>query len=379
MTKSPEATHSKRLLTRAAYVRDLRPELPAGTFDRAPSRVAFMPVHLAIITMAVLAIVRSWVPGFALPLLSLVIGASFAGLAFVAHEAMHGALVRSKRWQYVIGWVGFLPFVVSPRLWVAWHNGIHHGRTNMPDDPDRYPTLAEYHERRGARFSVDHFSLGGRRWRGVLSIILGFTGQSFDQLRTARARGYLSAQQHRRVIAETLVGVAVWATLAVLVGPISFIFVFVIPLLVGNAGVMAFILTNHNLSPHVDVNDPLANGLTVTVPRFFDWLTLGFGYHVEHHLFPAMSTRHAPAVRTLLQTRWPDRYQSMPLVEALRQLHNSGRVYKTDTTLHDPLTGGEFATLGAGSSYPTSSVAGVQARARREVRVDASSVSYDVR
>ena len=35
----------------------------------------------------------------------------------------------------------------------------------------------------------------------------------------------------------------------------------------------------------------------MTTPRWIEWLTLSFGYHVEHHLFPAMSSRHAPGVR----------------------------------------------------------------------------------
>jgi fatty acid desaturase len=64
-----------------------------------------------------------------------------------------------------------------------------------------------------------------------------------------------------------------------------------------------------------------------------------FGFHVEHHLFPAMSSRHAPAVREVLRERWPDRYQSMPLWRALRAMHRSARVYRDDTTLIDPGTG----------------------------------------
>jgi len=79
------------------------------------------------------------------PLVSLLVGASFAGLTFVAHETLHGAVVRHRAIRRVIGWIGFLPFVVSPRLWEAWHNGVHHGHANLPGkDPDTYPTLAEY-------------------------------------------------------------------------------------------------------------------------------------------------------------------------------------------------------------------------------------------
>jgi len=322
----------------------MRDDLPAA-FERARSRLAFVPAHVGVIVIAIIAIARGWVPWFALPLVSLAIGASFAGLTFVAHEALHGGIVQSKRWQYAIGWLGFLPFVVSPRLWIAWHNGAHHARANLPGDPDGYPTLEQYRSRRSTRFSVDTFSLGGRRIRGLLSLVLGFTVQSADQLITAHRRGFLTAPQHARAIADTVLGLAIWASVAALVGFVPFLFAFALPLLVANACVMAFILTNHSLSPRVDVNDPLASGLTVTTPRIVEWLTLGFGFHVEHHLFPAMSTRHAPRIQAAVRARWPERYRSMSLAEALRRLYRGARVYKTATTLYDPRTGEEHATL----------------------------------
>jgi fatty acid desaturase len=333
------------LLARASYVGALRPELPENVFDRVPSRLAFMPAQAAVATLAMCAIAFGWVPWFIVPVLSLVIGACFAGMTFVAHELLHGAIVRNKYVQYAFGWLGFLPFVVSPRLWQAWHNGAHHARANLADDPDIYPTLDQYRAQPMARFAVDTFALGGERWRGVLSLVLGFTVQSTHQLFAARSSGFLSARQHHRAIAETVLGLAIWALVASLVGFVPFLFVFVVPLLVANACVMAFILTNHSLNPRVEINDPLASGLTVTTSRVVEWLTLGFGFHVEHHLFPAMSARHAPAIRTLVRNRWPDRYHSMPLSEALQRLHRSARVYESATELYDPRTGQRHATL----------------------------------
>ena len=88
-----------------------------------------------------------------------------------------------------------------------------------------------------------------------------------------------------------------------------------------NVIVMSFILTNHSLSPLIPVNDPLVSGLSVTSNRFIELITLRFGYHVEHHLFPAMSSRHAHRVRDLLVERWPERYQAMPLTAAIRVMH----------------------------------------------------------
>jgi fatty acid desaturase len=336
---------SSPLYPQATYVRELRSSLPPDAFKPAHSRLALVPAHVAVIAIATLAIANGWLPWPLVPVVSIAIGISFACLTFVAHEALHGGVVRDKTLRHLVGWIGFAPFVLSPRLWVAWHDRVHHANANLPDDPDMYPTLAEYHASGRIRFFVNAFSLGCRRWRGGLSLILGFTVQSAHQLIVATTRGFLTAHQRRLAIAETALAVALWATVAALVGFVPFLFVFVLPLLVGNAIIMAFILTNHSLSPRVSVNDPLVTGLSVTTPRWIEWVTLRFGFHVEHHLFPAMSSRHAPVIRALLQARWPGRYQSMPLGKALGELHRTARIYKDATTLIDPRTGREFPTL----------------------------------
>jgi len=341
----PDSLRTAVLVPQSAYVRELRPALPGAVFEPARSRLALIPAHLAVIAAAIFALASGRVPWPLFPLLSLVIGVSFACLTFVAHEAMHGGIVRGRAARHAVGWIGFLPFTLSPRLWAAWHDRVHHASANTADDPDMYPTLAEYRASGRVRFVTDAFSLGGRRWRGALSLILGFTVQSAHQLLTAERRELLGPRARRLAILESLAGVAVWAAVAALLGLVPFLFAYVLPLLVANAIVMAFILTNHSLSPRVEINDPLVSGLSVTAPRWIEWITLQFGFHVEHHLFPAMSSRHAPAVRELLLQRWPGRYQSMPLRAALRQLHRTARVYKDAVTLVDPRTGREFATL----------------------------------
>ena len=79
--------------------------------------------------------------------------------------------------------------------------------------------------------------------------------------------------------------------------------------------------------------------------KLISWLVGGLNFQIEHHLFPSVSSRHARKVRDLVTARWPERYQSMPLVEALRRLHRTARVYKDATTLVAPLTGREYPTL----------------------------------
>ena len=329
------------------YVHALRPRLSAGALAPATSRLLWLPVHLGIIITATLAIAHHWLPRPTVPLLSLVIGASFAGLMFLGHELLHGGVMRGhKGLQELIGWLCFAPFTLSPKLWIAWHNRTHHAHTNQADiDPDMYPTLTRYHANSAARFSIDNFAIGGHRFRGAFSLLVGFVVQSKQQLLTGREQNGMSRELHRAAWVETLLAVALWAVVGVLVGPLAFLAVFVAPLVVADIIVMAYILTNHGLSPGTGVNDPLVNSMSVSGPGWLEWLTLGFGYHVEHHVFPGLSARHGGEIRELIRETWPERYHTMGLLPALREMHRTGRVYKDDTTLADPRTGGEWLAL----------------------------------
>lgn len=330
----------------SSYAKIVRAELPDGAFDAVPSRLAWLAVHVATIVLSIVAIAHRVGGPWALPAWSLLIGHAFGGCAFVGHETLHGAVVRGRRLRHVIGWLCFVPFSLSPRLWVAWHNKTHHGNT-MRDgvDPDAFPTLATYKVSAGARIA-DRVTLAHDRPLGFLTLVLGFTGQSTQMLLNwSRTTDALDASERRWVIVEAALAWSLWAAVAFLVGPLGFLFAFVLPLLIGNVVVMGYILTNHNLSPLTDVNDPLLNSLSVEVPRIVHAVHLHFGLHVEHHLFPSMSSAYSPLVRDLLRKHFPERYQSMSLLEALRRLAATPRVYGTATKLVDPLSGLEASTL----------------------------------
>ena len=333
------------MTTPVSYARALKPLLPSGAFAPARSRLLWLPAHLAVIIPSMWAAASGVAPWPLLPVFSLCIGLSFAGLTFLAHETLHGAVVRGRRLRHAVGWIGFSHFLVSPRLWNAWHNRVHHAHANHPErDPDAYPTLETYEADRWVRRALE-LAPGNGRWTGLFALFFGFSIHSAHMLLVSRRRGYLTAPEHRRALLETGLAVALWTALGVSVGLVSFVFVYVLPLLVANAVVMGFILTNHSLSPMAPHNDPMLSSLSVTLPPILEWATLRFGYHVEHHIYPSMSSRHAPAVRELLRERWPGRYQSLPLGKALLLLHRTPRVYKDHYTVVDPGTNRECRTL----------------------------------
>src|SRR5688572_8347621 len=102
----------------SAYARELKPALSPKAFAPARSRLLWLPVHLIAIALAVGAVVSGKLGAWGALLLVPMIGLSFAGLTFLAHETLHGAVVRGRFARRLVGFIGFLPFAVSPRLWI---------------------------------------------------------------------------------------------------------------------------------------------------------------------------------------------------------------------------------------------------------------------
>ncbi|MCU1278345.1 MAG: fatty acid desaturase, partial [bacterium] len=234
------------LRTLSSYAREVRPSLPAHAFDAVPSRLAWLALHVGIIAAGIVALafhVGGW---WAAPLFALVVGHSFAGAAFVGHETLHGAVIRHRGARNLIGWLCFLPFTLSPRLWVAWHNKTHHAHTmDEANDPDCFPSLATYRKSKVAR-AADRVAFAHGRPFGWLTLCFGFTGQSAQMLwRWAKHTDALTKRERRLAILETVAGWTVWAAVLALVGPALFVFAFVLPLIVGNVIVISYILTNH--------------------------------------------------------------------------------------------------------------------------------------
>jgi fatty acid desaturase len=327
------------------YARAVREAVPSSVFAPAPARALWLLPYAAVVIAGTVAISHRWGGWPVAVVLSLLIGHSFAGAAFVGHETLHGSVVRNRRLRWLIGWLAFVPFTLSPTLWVGWHNQRHHRFTAQDGrDPDSYPTLAKYRESRALRI-IHPLTPRQGHWLGALSLLLSFTAQGKAIL--IRSREFLGFTARQRLVTwiETLMGVLLWVAVSWLIGARAFLFAFGLPLMIGNVILVAYILTNHSLSPLTQVNDPLLNSMSVTAPRVIERLHLNFGYHVEHHLFPAMSPRHAPLVRKILRAHWPEQYQSMPFLRAIRRLFSTARVYKDSVTLIDPPSGREYPTL----------------------------------
>lgn len=336
------------------YAKELRAEIPPQAFQRNPRRLLWLPVHLAIIGSAVAALLATDIGWGWRLLLSAVIGHSYGVLMFLAHEILHGSVVKSGPLQNWISGLCMLPYCIGPAHWKAWHNRAHHGHTSQSGtDPDSFGNVTMFICNRVARFMLKFAPGSGyrRSW-----FFLGFWF-SFHAITTlflhSRRYDYWTTARWRRQIALFFVMAGFWAGVGMAVGLYHFMFLYVLPMIVANILQMSYIATNHLFCDETeDVNDPLANSLSVTVPKWLGWLHLNFGYHIEHHIYPYMNPRHAPRVRAALEARYGNRYRSLPILTALRVLYKTPPVHLSQKELVDLDTGVVFSTLGPTGELP---------------------------
>jgi fatty acid desaturase len=338
--------HSNQQELAQRRAREVRRHLPADVFRPTPGRLGWLPAHLAVIAALAVYVVRETPPWYVGVLCGVVAGHSWGCLGFLAHEAMHHAVVKRRWIEKVVGFAGFAPYCLSPTLWSVWHNQAHHGSTGKPvADPDGYGTLGFWKKSAVVR-ALETLAPGSGRAQSGLFLFVWFSVHSLLVLVFhAERNAYYERVSRRTVYLESAAMVAGWLAVLALVGPYAFVFVYVVPTLVANAVIMSYIATNHFLNPLTEVNDPLVNSLSVTSPRWLERLHLQFGYHVEHHLFPTMSGRHAPAVRDALVRLYGDRYLSMPHATAMRLLYARPKLHDAYDTLVDPRTLATFRTL----------------------------------
>jgi fatty acid desaturase len=316
-------------------------ELPPAAFVRRPLRVVLVLPLLALIVGASALLLTPALPWYLIIPTLLVLANTYVALMFFGHEVAHGATVRSQRLQDAVLWASCAIFVVSAHLWRHWHNRLHHGRTNVPNaDPDRYDLVEDLARSPAVvRWLTTRFAPGSGRWLSAFYLFVTFTVQGQVVLWSYSRRHRSGGFRWARALGETGVVAAFWVGLALAIGPRGAFLVIVLPMLLANAIVMAYITTNHMLRPLTDKPECLATTMSVTTLGAIDAMHLHFSHHVEHHLFPAMSHRYYPLVRKSLRRHAGEQYLAPAHWRALFTLYRTPRHYVTYDELINPLTG----------------------------------------
>jgi fatty acid desaturase len=336
----------------------IRGELPTEAFRRRPWRILLgVPIVLVIVgaSAMLLAVPLPWYA--AIPVLA-VLSNAYVTLMFFGHEVAHGAMVRSRRVQDAVLVVTCAVFLVSSHLWRHWHNRWHHGATNIPGvDPDPYRSLEEVD---GAsplrRWLLIRIAPGSGHWLSALYLPIAFTIHGQLML-WAASRGWRQGFRWRRAVVETALVAAFWLVVGVAVGPAGAALVVLLPMLAANAIVMSYVTTNHMFRPLSREVDTLGTTMSVTTLGWLDRVHLHFSHHTEHHLFPAVSHRYYPLVRTSLLRHAPERFLAPPHWRALIALYRTPKFYADDRTVINPLTGRRLTLAAVEASLRRTSAA----------------------
>ena len=329
------------------YNREVGRALPKGFLKLEPTRLKYAFLYYGGAALTVYLVTSYDLPWYLNIILAVFMGMCLGGNAFLAHEVLHGAIVKNKKLQDLIGFFGFTSFLISPTYWRFWHNTLHHGNTQLLyKDPDAFPTKMIWNKSKFMKF-VFPLSPGSGTIRSYFYFFYWFSFQAFlNQIYMRFGNKMWAQMNHKKVTLEFLLAALVMGSYIYFIGSQNILCLIVIPFMIQNYTVMSYISTNHNISPYTKINDPLVNSLTVTNNRFLEFFNLNFGYHTEHHLFPSMPASKAKMVSEKLKEMYPEKYKIMPKAKALKLLYSTPRIYKNREILIHPKTGKEYATLG---------------------------------
>lgn len=320
-----------------AQLRDrIRRELP-HIFVPQPARAWAMLPLMAVALAATFTIIAFDLPWYAMLALAVVAGNNYGAGMLLGHECLHGSVVRQRWLQDALATVGLGTLLMSPSLWRVWHNIVHHGKTNNPMlDPDHFGTLRRYNQMKSTRV-VNWLAPGSG---SPMSYFFMFYWLTFHtQIVLWISSKHLPQFQmlnRRRAVIETFAFLAFWLGVGWLAGPWKSLFAVLLPILFGNFVVMMYLSTNHFMRPLTITNDALDNTMSVETFPLFDRLHFYFSHHVEHHMFPRVSSKFYPELRVWLKREVPDRYVCPSHLTALSYLFRTPRVYLDSKTLIDP-------------------------------------------
>jgi len=249
-------------------------------------------------------------------LAGVIAGRSQHALAVLMHDAAHFRLLQSRRLNDFVGeWLCALPIASNLYTYRNVHLR-HHKFLLTDDDPDLslsrgYPVTWQSFKRKIFRDATGVSSLV---MRGYLTV---------EKTGARLSLGNLFRRLSPAVIARRALAAGLIAAIFYLGYGLAFICLWVIPLLT----VYQVLLRVRGILEHADVDadDGLRNARTIVSSNWFANFMLNphhVGYHLEHHLYPAVPHYHLPDLHQALASdnRFDTALVEKSYFRALREL-----------------------------------------------------------
>jgi fatty acid desaturase len=243
-------------------------------------------VHVGLVAVLGVWIAAGWAYW---PLLLVPQGILIAFLFTPLHETIHETAFRTPALNKAVSWLcGTLLFI--PPLWFRYFHFAHHRHTH---DPENDPELLTP-KPKTVRDYIIHLS-GIPFFAGMARVLIAnAAGRAQDR--------FVPPKGKPKVIAEARKLLAVYAALlaaSLAAGSVVMIWVWLIPVAIGQPFLRAYLLAEHTLCPHVA--DMFANTRTTftnALVRFFAW---NMPYHAEHHAYPGVPFHKLPRFHRIVR------------------------------------------------------------------------------
>lgn len=244
---------------------------------------------LALTASGALVVLAGWSPWLlpAMALHGLLLIFLFAPL----HETVHRTAFASRWLNDLVAWPCGLVLMLPPEYFRAFHFA-HHRHTQ---DPARDPELRV--PKPATRGAYLRRLTGLPYWRERIATI---PAHACGRVEAA----FLPARLHGSIVREARAVVAVWIGLAgisIATGSAAVLTLWLLPALLGQPFLRAYLLSEHTGCPHVP--DMLRNTRTTRSTAFVRWLAWNMPYHVEHHAYPAVPFHALPAAHEVIKDR----------------------------------------------------------------------------
>ncbi|MEO1493638.1 MAG: fatty acid desaturase [Pseudomonadota bacterium] len=261
-----------------------------------------------------------------LPLWPLAVLAEAIVLTFLfapLHECIHGTAFRSDRLNRITAHIcGFL-VLLTPSHFRYFHLA-HHRFTH---DPDRDPELG--HPKPVTLGAHIVYLSGLPAW---WSRIKGLATEAWGHAPPA----YVPRRGEARVRREARAYLAAYAgllTVSLGLGSPLLLLIWVLPHLLGQPLMRAYLLAEHTGCPHSD--NMLLNTRTTFTTGAIQWLAWNMPYHTEHHAYPAVPFHQLPKLHVLIQD---DLGTTADGYVRFNARHIAGLAATTDTAANRPRT-----------------------------------------
>ncbi len=340
------------LIHQSEYAKKLRPLLPREAFLPDRSKVTILLINLTILLLGwgIASQLDRWPVALLwlyLPV-TLIMGNSVIVLLFSSHDLMHAKIIKNPYGLRIVSLLGLAMLWMPPTLWKNVHNRVHHNKTNALGDPDR-------------RFLYQQPNTWGKWIQNLFApsqtvnpfwLMIGMASawsiSTFRNLTSvlifnSEDVGYVPAafkvcpKERREIALEFLTILIVHVSILSYLhfNLFKLVLSYFLPTAIGYAGIIFYVYTNHMLCRMTNINDPLANSISIKVPKLFDLLHLNFSYHAEHHIFPGLNSDYYPLVQDLIKTYYPDSNYILSAKEAWWSLLHTPCHYKDETTFTD--------------------------------------------